>query len=260
MKIGIFGDSFAAHSNLEQKRLLTKEGKVIGENMTLGWPEIIESKYQTKHHAQAGSSLIFSVNEFMKYHSYYDKIIFVLTQPGRVLLNNEIEELCNKIHKRGWHHIAGISDTSRKLKNFSLENSDFALIKKAFHAAQNYYYFIQRQENEIYLHKLMIEDIKKIRSDIIFIPAFATSFGNYENITSMWQIMEKEDAHWRTDPANHKYFADNYSDLRHCHLTEENNFIFAEKVFQWLNGNSVVINLDDFVCPKDPITRYFIPI
>lgn len=263
MKIGIFGDSFATGSS-NFKKFFMGSGQVY-ENPTLDWTEIIGSKYLVTNFARAGSSLMFSVKEFLRWHHDFDKIIFVITNQGRITLNDRLDKTDVKgdCVLPNYRHITGLDDVEFKLKeNFlNYSYSDAHIIKKAFQAVKQYYFFIHDLDNDCYLQSLMIDDIKKKRPDTIIIPAFNTSFGMEKKINSMNDIMCKENDHWRIDESNIKYFSrEHYLDTRHCHLTFENNCIFAEKVLQWLNGTPFSINLDDFVTPQEPITKYFFPI
>ena len=70
IKIGIFGDSFASLK--------------FEENTTPTWVDILSEKYDITNHAISGSTLYYSIEEIKKHHTHYDKIILVVTRPGRL--------------------------------------------------------------------------------------------------------------------------------------------------------------------------------
>jgi hypothetical protein len=216
MKIGIFGDSFADPRKL---------------NPSLTWIEILAEKYDVTNHAIAGSNLYFSITEIKKYHTNYDKIIFVVTNPGRLKVATwlplDIEQQF-------------IVPTMVKFLNkFDLVHYQ----KLAWEAAKQYYDYLQDINYDDYIHNLMLKDIKETVSNIILVPAFLDSWTNVNS--AMVQITSKENKFWGLcwEDVIEKY----KEDIRNCHMTAENNAIFASKVEEWLNNKPVHIDLNDFV-------------
>ena len=213
MKIGIFGDSYAAN------RI---------ENDTKSWVDIIAEKYEVTNYASAGTSLFYSMSIFEQYQHRFDKVIFVVTSPGRLLLDNANNRSLS---------IAGLRDCETKIENTS---NPFEL--KILHAVRDYYIYVQNYNFNKYVHRLMIEKIKRIRPDTVLIPASLEKFDDIFSGASMCDIELKENNAWGIG---------GIIDYRHCHMTAENNAIFATKVEEWLNGKPVQINLDDFVTPMN---------
>ena len=65
IKVGIFGDSYAdpirhGHDNFR-------------ELDDIGWPNLLRNKYEVGLHAEPGSSIYYSYQEFLKHHEKYDK-------------------------------------------------------------------------------------------------------------------------------------------------------------------------------------------
>jgi hypothetical protein len=218
MKIGVFGDSFAA----------------LQRNTTLSWVDILAEKYSVTNHAIVGSNLYYSVEEFKKHHSNYDKIIFIVTQPGRLRASKVLPLDIDQ------------QFIQRFIFNFShgLEASKYQ--KLAWEAANQYYLYLQDINHDRYIHNLMLKDIKEIRPDIILIPGFLDSWYGADH--AMFRIVLKENTAWDLGQST---IIENYKDLRNCHMIAENNFIFAEKAKQWLSGQPVYINLDEFVTTTD---------
>ena len=218
MKIGIFGDSYA---NLK-------------ENTTPTWVDILSEKYNITNFGIPGSGLFYSINEIKKHHLKYDKIILVVTDPGRLQLPDWIDAGKDKLNK----FFTGLYDFKLVVPTSNFTNE---VIKEA---VKQYFIYLQNQVYDRYVHSLMVADIKTIRPNIILIPSFGSSSFVFTG-ASMYDITLKENTAWGfADPA---IIAEKYRDRRNCHMTAENNVIFAGEVEKWINGEPVHINLDDFV-------------
>jgi len=215
MKIGVFGDSFAGSNKL---------------NPSLTWVEILSTKYDIVNHSIAGSNLYYSVVEIKKFYELYEKIILVVTQPGRLQVAEEMP----------------IVGEDRFIQPMLFKFSDkFNLNpfqKLAWKAAKQYYSYLQDTTYDNYVHNLMLKDIKENIPNIILVPAFLDSWTNADS--AMVQITLKENASWNLKWG---YIIKNLKDIRNCHMTAESHEVFAMNVEKWLNGEPVYINLDDFV-------------
>jgi hypothetical protein len=222
MKIGIFGDSFASVKYVE--------------NTTPTWVDILSTKYDVTNHALPGSNLYYSIKLIKDNHLKYDKIILVVTEPGRIKIS---KWLLSK-NDDGEQFVYGIKDHKITNKN------NFNTSKKlAYEAAYQYFLYLKDFDYDNYIHSLMLDDVKSCiaKNNFIIIPAFNNSLHN-GNHSSMCQIFEKENTHWNID---NETINRNYYDFRNCHMTAENNEIFATKAEEWIAGKPVHINLDDFV-------------
>ena len=221
MKVGIFGDSFASPNKL---------------NSTLTWVDILSTKYDLTNHAVSASNLYYSVDLIKKNHLEYDKIILVVTQPGRLKISNwiPVDKLANKF-------IIGLNDPN-------YVNVDLTTIESSYIEAGNQYFtYLQDSIYDKYIHDLMVNDIRRFRSDIILIPGFIDSIENIK-YSCMKNIFLKENAGWKISQTT---ISQKLIDLRNCHMTAENNEIFAINAEKWLFGEPVHINLDDFVTTTD---------
>jgi len=220
MKIGVFGDSFA----------------ILKLNPTPTWIDILSEKYDITNHAVTGSNLYYSINEIKKHHDQYDKIILVVTEPGRLQVSNSIpldrsKQFINGTLDRKYSH-------NKELSKYE---------KLVWEAANQYFNCLQDDNYDRYIHNLMLVEIKKIRPDIILIPAFFDSWYNVSGVPMLY-IYYKENTTWNFDSVT---VITQYHDRRNCHMTAKNNEIFAAKAEQWINGDPVHINLDDFVTTTD---------
>jgi hypothetical protein len=216
MKIGVFGDSFA----------------ILKLNPTPTWVDILSKKYDITNHAVTGSNLYYSVEEIKKHYHLYDKIILVVTEQGRLKISNLIPL------GRSQQFVNGPLD-QKYLHRTELSKYE----KLVWEAANQYFTCLQDDDYDRYIHNLMLDNITKIRPDIILIPAFQNSWYNI-NSNFVQDIYYKENTAWDFDSTT---VITQYRDNRNCHMTAENNEIFATKAEQWINGKPVHINLDDFV-------------
>jgi hypothetical protein len=242
MKVGIFGDSFAQVPEFKNT-----------ENQTLCWPEIIAQQYKTENYALSGSCLYYSVDKFKTYHANFDKIIFLVTSPDRFGFNDYVVDYCDKdFTLRKFKHAQNLATVESRLEELKTLPAD-PIIKQAMETAKNYYIYINDNRKNNYLQSLMLEDVKRTRPDTIFIPCFPHSWIGVASKT-LSEIQQLENDHWGHNVMN----SGNKTDIRYCHLTEENNRILANEVVKWINGEPVHLDLSKFKTPVDPISKYFI--
>lgn len=225
MKIGIFGDSFASAVKL---------------NDTAVWHELLGEKYNVTVHALGGSNLYYSVRKFIKFHEQYDKIIFVVTMPGRQQIADWIP--CADASLKC---VPGLTQAEALINNKATVDNKY--LKEAYGAVINYFKYMQIDHYDNYIHKLMCDDIVKRRPDAIMIPAFSNSVTDVKK-NSLQDVYIKENRAWGYEeliPGVPQLYYDN----RNCHLTAENNVILASKVDSWIQGMPVVIDINDFVTP-----------
>jgi hypothetical protein len=237
--VAIFGDSFAYSIVYEEE---------IGRR-TL-WADVLKEKYEVTNYGRAGSNLYFSYTEFLKHQHLYDHIVFVITCPGRIWLS---KKSVHKTHKHSnYRFISNYYHAKGHLAELGSITAFYETIR-SIEAACNYFLYVQDLEYETCIHNLLIKEIINVRQNTILIPAFEDSWTSGPYKWSMRQIMEKEEKHW-----GFNIIPDNkYKDYRTCHMTEENNIIFADVVSRWIEGESINFNIDEFVTPS--MERYVIP-
>jgi hypothetical protein len=237
MKIGIFGDSFACHNPYLLEPWVSKE-QATERKSWIDYIEI-EKNINVANHAVRGSGLYYSYAQFKKYQRTYDKIIFVITDWGRLWAHN-----ATSTHS----HIPGFAHCEFKLKHCEDEDD-----RKVFQAAYDYYVYLQNNSQEIDLHKLMLADIVRLRSDALLLPAFEN------DISCFVPDWEGPNLKAIADIDNH-FFKINRGtpDLKHCHFNDENNLIFSKQIIDWIdNGTKVKIDLKDYQAPTKPVDYYF---
>jgi len=225
MKVAIFGDSFAYH--------------MCDENKSLAWWQILAKDFDITNYGEPGSCLYYSIELFQKHHQLYDKVIFCTTSAGRIMIPDE-----HVFKYRGDKDIKNL--TAMSVVSYVEENK-ISEKRPFFKAALDYFTYIQHNGYDDYTHRLMKEDIQRQRPDGLFVDSL-------NELGAVW-FMENE--HYGID---RNTVNSEFRDIRHCHMTPQNNLIFANMVKEWLLGNSFVFSLDKFVIPTESKSEIFLPL
>lgn len=219
MKIGIFGDSFGEKS---PHAFETEESKA--------WPTYISEEFDTDNHCASGSSFYYSANLFLKTHNSYDKIIFLITIPGRLEITPALAKdiMPNRIS----NHDHAISMIEYYPNN-----------RRIYQAAVDYFLYFQNFEQECFFQYAAIEKLRNTRKDnILFLPCFAGSVnGDERNNTELFQIASLDE----TNPILKQ--SGRFNDQRHCHFNPQNNIIFAKNIKNWIHTGVWNFNIKDYV-------------
>jgi hypothetical protein len=232
LKIGIFGDSFA-------------DENTFSNEYAIAWPTMLRNttKHSVTNYGIGGSSLYYSYQMFMKNYDKFDRIIFIVTNIGRLWIRN-FQDLDARLC-----HIPGISVIPERRKIFSsVEYKNF------WDACESYYLHIQDFEKESNLHHLMIDKIKSLRPDTLLIPIDYPALENYSGI-SLYEISELDYKHFNIGQ-DEKI---KYNDIRPCHFNKFNTDVFYKKILQWLDTNEFILNLNEFkAATGQPIEEIFV--
>lgn len=228
MKIAVFGDSFA--------------GSIIKEEKS--WPGILGEKYSLQNFALGGTNLFWSLDQLIYNHESFDVILFVVTSPGRIEVEPTLAPKSDPMHYR---FISGLSDATAKLhriENYPRKGVNTKYWKTVYQSAVDYYTYFFSYKREKYLHSLLVKEIKNIRPDAIVINSFST-----DNIPGICEIFYVENKCWgvEIDTLNKEYM-----DLRNCHMTNRNNFIFSTEIEKYiLSDRKIDFQID--------LTKYYRP-
>lgn len=226
MKIGIYGDSFGAGYAFN----VSARGKKLLEYIGMDWTEILAARYSVTNYSAFSSSLVYSVDMIEKTHTEFDKIILLVTHPGRITMGNASKLQPTK-------HFVNY-DYSKLWSDRALQEGWF----KELTSVLDYYFYIYDDDHVNLTHRSLVNYIKHIRPDALLIPNFSNSFNGILGNT-LTDIFDMENKVWDIEYPIFDY------DMRKCHLTKENNEILAAHIEQWLRGTPVNINLDKFVKP-----------
>jgi len=244
MKIAIFGDSYAHDFKLKEFEKY---------NSAVSWVDILSEKYDIANFAISGSGVYFSFTEFKKYHSEYDKIIFLVSVPGRVLLPEHmklmLDNMPDMLRTVSQQHNS-ISSAEFLLKELEQKNGS-SMDKKRLSAIKDYFLLVMNPEEQSVYSYLMAKEVQSIRPDALVQPVIGSPGKD------LWSIAKMEIEHWgeTQETINQK----NLFEIRKNHLTKENNIILANKMEQWiLHGTPLNLSLQEFVKPTEPLKNYFI--
>ena len=234
MKIAIFGDSFADCLWFSKLKIQPQNGP--------GWPELLAEQYNVTNFASGGTSLYYSYQLFLKHHSQFDRVIFVSSSPERFAVHlpesNDV-----------FHIVPGATFKQRILELYHYK-TDLRIIQ----AAEDYISYVLDTEKERIFGKLMIDDIYCTRSDVLLLPAFwikddpLIPLGHFSSMEQQYYKLSQD-----TISLN------NLTDLRKCHLTDENNQMVYQKVMNAINekSSSISMSISDFKTPTKEWNMYW---
>lgn len=213
MKVAIFGDSYGVEQPMW--------------NDTLSWISIISKIVSVDNFSEGSSSLYYSYQRFIELHKNYNKIIFLVTNPGRLFL-----ERCT-IRKHISHY-----DLANYYRNLAEIYEDKLILE----AAKNYYLYVMNEKYDQCMHNLIVESIKNLHPNILLIPCFSDSIpGLYSNCLFEACVLD-----WNFYKLKN---INDYIDKRHAHMNEINNGILGKEIEKWLNFGD--FNLDSITWQLD---------
>lgn len=216
MKIGLFGDSFACKEMRTHKKYAGHSGfKNIGKP----WFEYLP--YDITSFGESGSDLYYSYNLYLKNRHKFDKNIFIATSPGRLSIKN--------LENQYLHYNSHVVSRKHKIKAGGVKDSVIG-----------YFTYIFDDDKEESICNLIKKDISQDKDCLLvegFGPNGLVSLFYMEN--KIWNITFKD---------NHN---PSLTDFRYCHMTEQNNIIFAKQIQDCIdNNNQYVFDLKKFAEPR----------
>jgi hypothetical protein len=240
----ILGDSFAD----------TREG--CPDYTGKSWTTLLEESndYTVVNKAAGGSSLYYAYTQFNQLHEKFDKMMLVVTHPGRLYC--PIIGGCSCSGAASHHSsIFSVERNKDRIKKHHPHN--IAAIQQ-LDAIKDYFLYIQDYSKDQEMDLLMLDDIKRKRADIILVPAFRQSRYRPKQDPTSWldQISDMEMKHYGITHDNLRTI-NGYYDCRKSHMSERNNQILYEKSLKWLKGDPVKFDVLEFEKPTEPREKYF---
>jgi hypothetical protein len=239
MKIGVFGDSYGHTFDLTEFEKY---------NNAVSWTDILSKKYEVTNFGVPGSSVYFSFREFNTHHSQFNKVIFLATEPGRLTfeIGSEIKNpLLSPIFKRHCNAYA-TADYYSKVFNDSRFPEDSARIN----AAKEYFLWILNRKEQNEYKQLMLDKIKNVRPDaLIMQPAESSNSIEHKLIPCLLDISNIEVEYFGKGSFQ-ELMDQGYSDARPCHLTREDNKMFADKICNWIENQTIPILVKKILYPR----------
>lgn len=211
--------------------------------------DVITERYNVVNFAKHGSNFMYSYQCFLETNSKYDRTVFVVTEPHR-----------HKVKIRGKYYFlpsASVTDYPNIWKQWIYDvtrddgsASEEFLYKLADSLAVHSVYTMEDMLYSAGVHCL-VESLPNKRSDIIVVYGFKNIFTS-PDVLSLFEVTKMEENALDIKGGTH-------DEIRHAHMTNENNLVFAKHIRRLLDEQRSDITLNDFVRPdpKDK-EKYFI--
>lgn len=190
--------------------------------------------------AEEGSSLDWSFDLFLKTHTNYKNVIFIITTVGRIYFPIECTHKKDKTIITVFKHWSGVDSVQWVLKNYTSKNNlleDLFKFMVEFGASQHNY-----TKNK---HKSIINYIKFLRPDAIVIPAFRqASVGDIPDLDldleyNKWSLYDISCLEISGTSFDGLPWSLEEADPRHNHLTRISNKWFLKHVQSRLSGEFI---------------------
>ena len=219
------------------------------------WTKLLEESndYEVVNKAAGGSSLYYSYTQFNQLCNEFNKIMLVVTHPGRLYC--PIIGGCN-CWSSSAHHTSSFWLERNKERIKEKHPTNIAAIRQ-LDAIRDYFLYIQDYSKDQEMDQLMLDDMKRRRPDIVLVPAFKDSWYKPDHPT-LWldQISLMEIQHYNISYDDLRSTS-GYVDCRKCHMSEKNNQILYEKSLKWLKGDPVEFDISEFEKSTEPREKYF---
>lgn len=215
--LGIFGDSWVDPSH----------GHDLDPSIAQhAWSCHLNKHYQIDLHALKGNSLYWAYQKFLEHHKKYDHCIFIVTSLGRYSRNGVLG-------LGGQRYLVPNYETGEYL----LSKPDFDLKKKnRIQALMGYYLFLQDDQHDLAMARLMIGKVRELRPDAIIVPIWQHGDGFLNELVPLSEYRRL--MFNSIDPAQTQKMIDgswNYTEIRCvCHVSVEINKLIAENMQQAL--------------------------
>jgi hypothetical protein len=231
MKIAVFGDSFA-----DDYHMWPNPYTGVGPS----WVDYLRNQnIEIDNYADGGTSLFYSYQQFISQYQKYDKIIFIVTSPGRLSVptsDNRTEEFF-----------------SSRAVEIQLKNCIDYERKRKLNAISDYFVYVKNDTFDSVVHKLLIEDISKKHNDILMIPCFVDS--GIDEQMPLRNISAFEAKFWNMNEILPN--SDTVYDARKCHMCEENNLMLGQEIYNWVKTGNYSLTQENFKTPTKEFSHYF---
>ena len=181
------------------------------------WMKILKEdfNYDITTHGVSGSSIYYSYLMFKENYQRYDKVVFLGTYPDRKYCPNlEMSHITFAHTLKESVHV--------KQQDVRLD----ALIKTYF----TYFHNIKEADD---MKELMVENIKKIGGNNTLYIDTPDTLGEVSMMEEMTRINKQ-----------------NAPDYRWCHISNQNNYIFASQIHNWLSEKTFNFDINTFIKPS----------
>lgn len=230
--LAIYGDSYAS--------LMPEFLQPYTNNLYVWYQDsILTTNYEITNYGMPGIDFMYCYQKFIKTQHLYDNIVFIVTAATRLGFR----------YKSHYFNFSQIQDVQDRLELVrSLDSSDNELHNAVKSVEYFFKYFLNVTQVDAAQMKL-VEEIKKCRPDAKVIFAFENQFNEESKIFNLSRLSNfKEVELFAIDDFMAKHY-----EMRNSHLSISNNKIFADYIFNRLNGSNSQLNYDMFntIPPED---------
>lgn len=227
MKIGVFGDSFAA-------------GQGTNESW---WRQLENFGHTVESYGQEGTSILYSLNQIEKNYQNFDFLIWCCTRSNRITL--PIDEY------PGYLNSSTFLDQDDPPEKFHLDST-----LKKIDAIKKWFKYIHNEQEAETIGLALVKYMLGKHKNLLIVPCFNdpcfSKFNLFElssrELSSAFPNLTWQEVQQR------------FKDTRICHLIKKNNDILAEIVNRKLQHGIFETRYSHFVVDKNTIEKYFLPI
>jgi len=221
MKIGIFGDSFAAKSESGQ----------LQKNKTF-WPDVIGEVHDVENFAKGGTNLYWSYNLLKDNHYKFDTIILAVTGPGRFYIPNAKHQTVK--HAFNLSQIENLLSSGADGRDSPYSENDV----KILNTLHDYKVYVEDDNQTALFHELLLDKIKRLVPNIILIPSWG---GCLEPLKEIHGIDPGYDSLVDISMLDLNYCKISFNrvmyDRRHSHLSPTNNLILGKDLLRYIESD-----------------------
>jgi hypothetical protein len=256
-KLAIYGDSWTRHRPPSSAWGIS-DTSIDNYNVEdcWAWNPILTDNYAITNFGNTGTDVASYHKMFMDTHNEFDAVVFIATDPnivGYKIKGYNFYYTPDKHEKNSpVHFLRTINMLTEDEKKHVLE---------LYEDLKGYYKHIMNVD----LHHAgvagLVNEVQLTRPDAVVLPSFKNKyyFNKFNNFC-LYHINEMEMRAFGVEEFADDFFK-KHIELRHSHMTNENNILFAEYIYRRLQGEKIDLTLDYFYKPsKDDIDRYFKPL
>jgi hypothetical protein len=220
------------------------------------WNPILTDNYAITNFGNTGTDVASYHKMFMETHHKFDAIVFIAANPNIVGY---------KFKQYNFYYTPekGEKDSPVNFLRSAnlLTDEDKQQVLKIYEHLRGYCKHIINLDLQHAGVAGLVDEVMSTRPDAVVLPSFKNKyyFNKFNNFC-LSNIMEMEIECFGIQEEASEFFK-THMELRHSHMTNENNILFANYIYKRLQGEKIDLTLDYFYKPTpEDLHRYFKPI
>jgi hypothetical protein len=237
MTIGIFGDSFG---DWDVQNGLLKH---------ISWPYLVAGELQMRciNMCKGGSSLYYSYTKFLEKSHECDVVIFLLTSPGRYTKPFQFEKL-----NPSTRHVNNVDSAMNLLSHKGVTSFE----KKKLENLIGFYMSVDFQW-ELTACNLLVQEIKRIRPDVILVPCFDFYKEFVGSNVSLQDITDLQSLSLGSKTVGIDFINRYEENKIVCHFTDVSNQFVADKIINSIKNKIWTCELSEKLLHPYPLDYYY---